>query len=162
MVRESHGRVNTDLPFAHGSWQYRAMGRLTRFSASLDSELLGRFDELSLKRGYSNRSEALRDLMRDALVREEWESNQEIVGTITLIYDHHIHELSDRLTAMQHEYHHVILSAMHVHLDEANCLEVIAVKGPAETVRVVGDLLVGTKGVKHGKLTATTTGKRIK
>ena len=138
------------------------MGKVTRFSASLDAGLLDRFDETSHRRGYVNRSEALRDAIRDSLVREEWQGDQEIVGTVTLVYDHHVRELSDRLTHIQHDHHDIILSALHVHLDHDNCLEVIAVKGRASEVQAIADALVGTRGVKHGKLTATTTGKRLK
>lgn len=138
------------------------MSRVVRFSASLDGELMARFEQATLRRGYSNRSEALRDLIRDSLVREEWEGDEEIVGTVTLVYDHHTRELADRLTRMQHDHHDVILSALHVHLDHDNCLEVIAVQGRASLVQSLADGLVGTRGVKHGKLTATTTGKRLR
>jgi CopG family nickel-responsive transcriptional regulator len=138
------------------------MGSVVRFSASLDAELLGQFEQLAERRGYTNRSEALRDLIRDALVREEWAGDQEIVGTVTLVYDHHTRELSDRLTHLQHDHAEVILSALHVHLDHDNCLEVIAVKGRASEVQTIADALVGTRGVKHGKLTATTTGRTLR
>jgi CopG family nickel-responsive transcriptional regulator len=138
------------------------MGNIVRFSASLDADLLAQVEEVSQRRGYSNRSEALRDLIRDSLVREEWEADQEIVGTVTLVYDHHVRELSERLTRLQHDHHDVILSALHVHLDHDNCLEVIAVQGRASVVQPIADALVGTRGVKHGRLTATTTGKRLK
>ncbi len=138
------------------------MSRVVRFSASLDGELMARFEQATLRRGYSNRSEALRDLIRDSLVREEWEGDEEIVGTVTLVYDHHTRELADRLTRMQHDHHDVILSALHVHLDHDNCLEVITVQGRASLVQSLADGLVGTRGVKHGKLTATTTGKRLR
>ena len=137
------------------------MPRVVRFSASLDAALLERFDDATGRRGYSNRSEALRDLIRDALVREEWQGDAEIVGTVTLVYDHHTRELADRLTRTQHDHHDIILSAMHVHLDHDNCLEVIAVKGRASVVQAVADALVGTRGVKHGRLTATTTGRTL-
>ncbi len=137
------------------------MGNIVRFSASLEAELLDKFEEASHRRGYSNRSEALRDLIRDSLVREEWEGDQEIVGTVTLVYDHHTRELSEHLTHIQHDHHDIILSAMHVHLDRDNCLEVVAVKGRASVVQRIADSLVGTRGVKHGRLTATTTGKTL-
>ncbi len=137
------------------------MGNIVRFSASLEAELLNQFEKASHRRGYSNRSEALRDLIRDSLVRDEWEGDQEIVGTVTLVYDHHTRELSDHLTHIQHDHHDIILSAMHVHLDHDNCLEVVAVKGRASVVQRIADSLVGTRGVKHGRLTATTTGKKL-
>ncbi len=138
------------------------MSRIVRFSASLEEDLLERFEESTRRRGYVNRSEALRDMIRDSLVREEWEGDQEIVGTVTLVYDHHTRELADRLTGLQHDHADVILSALHVHLDHDNCLEVVAVKGRASEVQRIADALVGMRGVKHGKLTATTTGSHIR
>ncbi|RJQ45890.1 MAG: nickel-responsive transcriptional regulator NikR [Nitrospiraceae bacterium] len=134
-----------------------------RFGISLDSTLLQGFDRRIKKKGYENRSEAIRDLIRDSLVTEEWESfTTETVGTITLVYSHDIRELTDNLTDLQHHYHQSILSAMHIHLDEHNCLEVIVVKGKARDIKAIADRLIGTKGVKHGKLAVTTTGKRLK
>ncbi len=134
-----------------------------RFGISLESPLLNRFDRLIKKKGYASRSEAIRDLIRDSLVTEEWESyNTETVGTITLVYSHDTKELSDNLNDIQHHYHQLVMSTMHIHLDGHNCLEVIVVKGKSEDIKAVADRLIGTKGVKHGKLTATTTGKRLK
>ena len=138
------------------------MGALTRFSVSIDSELLKRFLQLGRKRGWQNRSEALRDIMREALVREEWERDDEIVGTITMVYDHHRRELTERLTGMQHEHHDAVLATMHIHLDHDNCLEVVAVKGSASGVQRIADTLIAMKGVKHGKLAATTTGRKLR
>ncbi len=133
-----------------------------RFGVSLDATLLSAFDQLIAEKGYSSRSEALRDLIREALVQREWEEDDlEKVGTITLIYDHHRHDISERLTHAQHEHHHEILSTMHIHLDHDNCLEVLAVKGKAGAVQQLADELIGMKGVKHGKLAATTTGKDL-
>jgi CopG family nickel-responsive transcriptional regulator len=137
------------------------MAGLTRFSISIESELLGRYLKLTKRQGTKNRSEAVRNLMRQALVREEWSGDSEIVGTITIVYDHHKRELMDRLTNIQHDHHDAILSAMHVHLDHHNCLEVIAVKGEASKVQKIADLLINTRGVKHGKLSATTTGRKL-
>jgi len=137
------------------------MSELVRFGVSLDKELLERFDALIRVRQYSNRSEAIRDLMREALVREEWENDEEIVGTLTLVYDHHRRELGDRLTSIQHDHHELILSTLHVHLDHDNCLEVIAVRGRAAQVQQIADALLAVRGVKHGRLTATTLGRRI-
>lgn len=136
------------------------MSKLTRFSVSIETDLLERFLRSAKKHGYQNRSEALRDVMRESLVREEWEGNEEIVGTITIVYDHHKRELTDRLNKIQHDHHDAILSTMHLHLDHDNCLEVIAVKGRALQVQKIADALIGTRGVKHGKLSATTTGTR--
>jgi CopG family nickel-responsive transcriptional regulator len=138
------------------------MSGVVRFSASIDAELWSRFEDSVRRRGYANRSEALRDVIRDSLVREEWAGDQEIVGTITLVYDHHVRELSERLTRLQHDHVEVILSGLHVHLDHDNCLEVIAVKGRASDVQTIADALVGTRGVKHGRLTATTTGRDLR
>jgi CopG family nickel-responsive transcriptional regulator len=138
------------------------MGKLTRFSVSIESELLERFLRLSKKHRWTNRSEALRHLMREALVREEWAADDEIVGTITLVYDHHKRELSDRLTRIQHDHHDAVLAATHIHLDHDNCLEMIAVQGRASTVQKIADALLHTRGVKHGRLSVTTTGKRLR
>lgn len=136
---------------------------IVRFGISLDEALLLRFDRLIARKGYANRSEAIRDLIRDSLVMEEWESSTaETVGTITIVYSHETRELTDTLTDLQHRYHNSIISAMHIHLDEHNCLEVIVVKGRARDIKTIADRLIGTKGVKHGKLTATTTGKHLK
>jgi CopG family nickel-responsive transcriptional regulator len=136
---------------------------VTRFGISLESPLLKRFDSLIKKKGYASRSEAIRDLIRDSLVTEEWESStSETVGTITLVYSHDTRELSDNLNDLQHQYHELVRSTMHIHLDGHNCLEVIVVKGKARDIKSVADRLIGTKGVKHGKLSVTTTGKRLK
>ena len=136
---------------------------LTRFGISLDEILLKRFDDLIRKKGYSNRSEAIRDLIRDALVMEEWEgANGETVGTITIVYSHEKRELLDLLTRLQHLHHDSIISSMHIHLDKHNCLELIAVKGKGKEIKRIADRLIGSKGVKHGKLTLTTTGKQLK
>ncbi len=134
-----------------------------RFGISLENALLDRFDARIRKKGYANRSEAIRDLIRDSLVSEEWESTTaETVGTLTIVYSHDVRELTDTLTDLQHHHHNAIISSMHVHLDEHNCLEVIIVKGRAKDIKSIADRLIGTKGVKHGKLTVTTTGKHLK
>lgn len=138
------------------------MSSLTRFSVSIERELLERFLALAARHGWGNRSQALRAVMRDALVREEWQGDEEIVGTISLVYDHHQRELSDRLTAIQHDHHAAVLAATHIHLDHDNCLEMIAVRGTASQVQQIADALLGTRGVKHGKLSTTTTGKRLR
>ena len=136
---------------------------ITRFGISLESTLLERFDILIRKKSYASRSEAIRDLIRDSLVPEEWESSTaETVGTLTIVYSHDTRELTDTLTDLQHHHHSSIISSMHVHLDEHNCLEVIIVKGKAKDIKSIADRLIGTKGVKHGKLTVTTTGKHLR
>jgi len=138
------------------------MGQTIRFGVSLDEGLLERFDALCDERCYQNRSEAIRDLIRNTLVQKEWEdTDTEIAGTLTLVYDHHKSDLAQRLTEMQHDAYEVILSALHVHLDHHNCLEVLVLKGPGETVRNLGQKLISTKGVKHGKLTLATTGRDL-
>jgi len=138
------------------------MGETIRFGISIDDGLLERFDKLVDEKGYVNRSEAVRDLIRDALVEQVWEAgNEETVGTVTLVYDHHVHDLSDRLTEQQHQHHREIISALHVHLDAHNCLEVLVVRGKATTVKKIADALIGVKGVKHGKLVMTTTGSAL-
>lgn len=139
------------------------MGKLARFSVAMDEGLLGLFDELVARRGSAvNRSEAVRDLVRDALVDAEWEdSDEEIIGTITMVFDHHASDLSEKLDSLQHAHHRQIISSMHVHLDAHNCLEVIVVRGASAEVRAIADGLLGTKGVKHGKLVPTTTGRHL-
>jgi CopG family nickel-responsive transcriptional regulator len=139
------------------------MSELARFSVAMDEALLQKFDELVSRRGDGrNRSEAIRDLVRDALVETEWEdSADEIVGTITMVFDHHASDLSEKLDSMQHAHYDKIVSAMHVHLDAHNCLEVIVVRGASADVSAIADELLGTKGVKHGKLVMTTTGLHI-
>ena len=137
------------------------MSETVRFTVSLDDDLLEKFFAMTERKGYQSRSEAVRDLIRDALVREEWHGDDEIVGTVTIVYDHHRRELADKLTNIQHDSHDLILSSLHVHLDHDNCLEVIAVRGRASAVQKVADALIGTKGVKHGRLCATTSGRRL-
>lgn len=135
------------------------MSDLSRIGVAIDASLLEKFDQLISGRGYTNRSEAFRDLIRDELIRQDWESPEaQVVGTVTLVYDHHVRQLSERLTNLQHDHHHNILSTLHVHLDHDNCLEVLIVKGKSATVRKIADALIATKGVKHGRLTITTTG----
>jgi CopG family nickel-responsive transcriptional regulator len=135
---------------------------LTRFGISIDDRLLRRFDELIAEKGSVNRSEAIRDLIRGALIEDQWaRGNEETVGTVTLVYDHHTRDLSDKLTEQQHSHHDAIVSALHVHLDAHHCLEVVVVRGKAREVKRLADELIGTKGVKHGKLVTTTTGKDL-
>ncbi len=156
-------KAHHGFPFCRPLRYHReGMGQLVRFGVSMDDELLAQFDALIEKLGYVNRSEALRDLVRDRLVQQEWAEGEEVVGVIILLYDHHKRELSDRLTDHQHEHHALILSTLHVHLDENNCLEVVAVRGPAPKVQQLANQLIGLKGVKHGKLALTSTGKRLR
>ena len=138
------------------------MSDITRFGVSIDSQLGRKFDALIARKGYSTRSEAIRDMIRDALVEQQWESGEhETVGTITIVYNHHTRELDHALTDLQHESFHQIISTLHVHLDAHNCLEVLVVRGKSRLIKKIADRLIGTKGVKHGKLTMTTTGKEL-
>jgi len=138
------------------------MGETIRFGVSLDSDLLDKFDVLCKEKSYQTRSEAIRDLIRSMLVQRQWEnSDGEVAGTLTLVYDHHASGLAQKLTEQQHDSHEVILSTMHVHLDHHNCLEVLVLKGSAEIIKGLGQKLISTKGVKHGHLVLTTTGQEI-
>jgi CopG family nickel-responsive transcriptional regulator len=135
---------------------------LTRFGVSIDSQLIKKFDALIGRKSYANRSEAIRDMIRDSLVEQEWGADdRETVGTITIVFNHHTRELEHALTDMQHKSFHQIISALHVHLDAHNCLEVLVVKGKSQEIKKIADRLIGTRGVKHGKLTMTTTGKEL-
>lgn len=138
------------------------MSGVQRFGVSMDSELLEAFDRVIKARGYDNRSEAIRDIVRDYLVSTEWEdSEHEVIATLTLVYDHARHELAEKLTKSQHKEHSRIICSTHVHIDEHNCLEIIAMRGPAGEVRRLADRLMATRGVKHAKLVSTTTGREI-
>ncbi|MDY6849091.1 MAG: nickel-responsive transcriptional regulator NikR [Geoalkalibacter sp.] len=138
------------------------MAETTRFGISIDGRLLQQFDDLIESKGYDNRSEAIRDLIRNALVEQQWSGDdEETVGTVTLVYDHHTRDLADRLTEHQHSHHEAVISTLHVHLDAHHCLEVVVVKGRTSEVRRLADELIGTKGVKHGKLVTSTTGKGL-
>jgi CopG family transcriptional regulator, nickel-responsive regulator len=139
------------------------MGGLSRIGVAIDTDLLDKFDALIAERGYTNRSEAFRDLIRDELVEKTWETPEsQVVGTVTLVYDHHVRMLSDKLTDIQHDHHRYILSTLHIHLDHHHCLEVLIVRGKAADVRKIADVLISTKGVKHGRLTITTSGAELK
>ncbi len=138
------------------------MEQLVRFGVSLDNRLLKEFDRHIRRRRYTNRSEALRDLIRDNLVGQEWDENKETVATITFVYDHHVRDLPGKLIDIQHDYQGQIISGMHVHLDHDHYLEVLVVKGKGSELKKVADALVSVKGVKHGKLTMTTTGKGLR
>ena len=139
------------------------MGGLSRIGVAIDTGLLERFDRLIAGRGYTNRSEAFRDMIREELVEKSWESPEnQVVGTVTLVYDHHVRLLGEKLTGIQHEYHHSVLSTLHVHLDHDLCLEVVVIRGKAGAVRSLADALISAKGVKHGRLTLTTAGAEVK
>jgi CopG family nickel-responsive transcriptional regulator len=135
------------------------MGDLSRTGVSIDADLLDQFDQFIENQGYANRSEALRDLIRDRLVSTSvLAPNAEVVGTITLIYDHHSRLLPERLTDIQHEHHASIISTVHAHLDHDTCLEVIVVKGKSKLIQQLADLLISTRGVQHGRLVMSSPG----
>jgi CopG family transcriptional regulator, nickel-responsive regulator len=129
------------------------MSDLSRTGVSLDSVLLDQFDRLIQNKGYANRSEALRDLIRDHLVATSIvDPDAEVVGTVTLIYDHHSRLLPEKLTNIQHQHHAEIISTVHAHLDHDTCLEVVVVKGKSKRIQKLADLLISMKGVQHGRL----------
>ena len=133
------------------------MNELTRISISLESALLDAFDARNAKKGYATRSEAIRDLIRDRLIREEaQQSGGQQVAVVSLVYDHHARELAARLIDKQHHHHDLVVSSLHVHLGERHCLEVSVLRGPVEQVRHLGDDLLATKGVLHGEITFTS------
>lgn len=139
------------------------MDKVSRFGVSIPQELVDAFDARIRMKGYQTRSEAVRDIMREYLVQGEWEEQEgEVVGTVTIVYNHETRELSHALTDLQHHHDHAIVCSTHVHLDEHNCLEVIVLKGTGDEVRAIADRIISTKGVIHGKLVCTTSGCKLK
>jgi len=133
-----------------------------RIGVSLDEGLLERFDKLIEARGLENRSEAIRDLIRDALVQEQWShDDSEAVAAVVIVYDHHSHDLGHRISEIQHRNHRAVVSTLHVHLDAHNCLEVILLRGPAREIEGMGNSIIGARGVRHGKFVGTTTGEGL-
>jgi CopG family nickel-responsive transcriptional regulator len=137
------------------------MSDLIRFGVSLEKELLRNFDRRIRGKNYTNRSEALRDLIREELIKEEWQENKEVAGVVTLIYNHHKRELLDRITDIQHDFQKLIISTQHIHLDHNNCLEIIALKGKSEGARKLAETLRAIKGIKHATLSMSSTGDYI-
>ncbi len=137
------------------------MSDIIRFGVSLEKELLDKFDRLIKEKKYPNRSEAIRDLIRENLVKREWVEGKEVAGAITLVFNHHRRELMNTLTDIQHDFHRLIISSQHIHLDHDNCLEIIVVRGKPIEVRELADKLRSTKGVKYGSLSIATTGKEL-
>ncbi len=137
------------------------MSILVRFGVSLEKTLLEKFDKFIRERNYTNRSEAFRDMIRQELIKKEWLEGEDVAGAITLIYDHHRKDLLSKITDIQHNYQKIIISTQHVHLDHDNCLEIVAVKGKSGEVRKLTDRLKAIKGVKHGTLSMSSTGKEI-
>lgn len=139
------------------------MNNLIRFGVSIDQKLLKRFDSIITAKGYVNRSEAIRDLIRDMLVSEDIANpDAETIGTLTLVYSHDVRELSEKLNEIQHHNHRIIISTTHIHLDEHNCLEVLILRGKAKEVKLIADRLLAVKNVRHGKLTVTSAAKNIR
>jgi CopG family transcriptional regulator, nickel-responsive regulator len=138
------------------------MSELTRTGLSLDRDLLAKFDQAITGKGYKNRSEAVRDLIREHLVSVDVEQDKEIVGTLTIVYDHHRPNLTEELVEAQHHAGNKVLAATHVHLDHNNCLEVIILRGRSSTIRDLANRILSLRGVKHGQLVITTTGKGLK
>ncbi|MDD5557709.1 MAG: nickel-responsive transcriptional regulator NikR [bacterium] len=137
------------------------MERLVRFGVSLEEGLLRRFDGLLRRCGYGNRSKAIADLVRERLVEEEWRAEGEVVGIISMLYDHHQRELSNRLTHVQHDHYTSILSSQHIHLDRDMCLEVVVARGRPGEIRRIADLIRASRGVKHVRLSMSSTGKKL-
>ena len=135
------------------------MSELVRFGVSLEKELLEKFDDLIRRRKYTNRSEALRDMIRQELLKQEWEAGGEVAGAITFIYDHHTRELLSKITDIQHDSQEVIISTQHIHLDHNHCLEIVAVKGRVKKVLKLADSLKAIKGVRHCALSMTGSGE---
>ncbi|HTS17962.1 MAG TPA: nickel-responsive transcriptional regulator NikR [Verrucomicrobiae bacterium] len=138
------------------------MENVTRFSVSLDKKLLRELDRMCREKGYENRSQAVADMVRAHLIEHYQQLGRgEIAVSITLVYDRHRHHLQDLLTDLQHDHRDVIISTLHAHLDHDNCLEILAVRGQAAEIKKLADELIAAKGVKHGKLTITTTGQDL-
>lgn len=137
------------------------MAQLVRFGVSLEKDLLSRFDQRIRGKNYTNRSEAIRDLIREDLVKKEWKEGEEVTGSINLVYDHHKRQLLNYLMDIQHGFHNNILSTQHIHLDHNNCLEIIVVKGDSKSIEVLYGKLKSAKGVKHASYAMSTTGKDI-
>lgn len=136
--------------------------RVARFGVSLKKDLLAILDKMVKERGYTNRSLAIADMVRDQYVEySQQQPDLAVAGTITLVYDHHTRNVQETLTSLQHDHSTEIVSTLHVHLDHHNCLEVLVVRGKVPEIRSLADRLIGAKGVKHGKLCITTTGKNL-
>ncbi len=138
------------------------MSDTVRFGVSLSLELLDQFDQLTKKLGYDNRSEAVRDLIRQKLVEEEWEApDRQTFAIVSLVYNHHSMSLPSRLTELQHESYAQFIGSFHVHVDKSNCLEIIVMRGKGKDLRALGEKIIALKGVKYGTLNMGTSGKKI-
>ena len=134
---------------------------LKRFTVSMEDALLDDFDNFIRDHRYQNRSEALRDLIRGRIIEKEWQADKDVMGVISLVYDHHQHKLQEKVTELQHGFHHQIVSTTHVHMDHHNCLEVIIVRGKAGEVRRLSDSLRALRGVRNASLSMGSTGKEL-
>lgn len=137
------------------------MKKLIRFGVAMEKSLLLDFDKASKQKGYANRSEAIRDLVRESLVKKEWISNKQVAGIISMVYNHHQRELVTTLLDIQHDYQSLIISTQHIHLDRHNCMEVIATKGKAKDIQVLADKLKSVRGVKHVNVNMATLGRSL-
>ena len=137
------------------------MKKLQRFGVSVETELLDQFDQFIRERNYQTRSEALRDLMREALVKEQWTDDEIIAGAIAFVYDHHHGQVVHKLMDLQHDHFQIIISSQHIHLDHDNCMEIILAKGPASDVANLYDQVRALKGIKHVDLIRSTTGEHL-
>lgn len=135
------------------------MEKLVRFGVSMPAHLLEHFDALTKMKGYTNRSEAIRDMIRNIIIEHEWMENKEVVGIITIVYDHHKKGVMEKLTDLQHIHHDKTISSTHIHLDNENCLEVVVVRGKPSEVKALADSMIALKGVNHGKLVMTSPSK---
>jgi CopG family nickel-responsive transcriptional regulator len=133
---------------------------LARFGVSCDRAILEEFDRRIAADGYANRSEALGDLMQEFILQQKAQGDEEVVGSVVIVYDHHRRELSEELLHLQHQHHGQILSTLHIHLTADDCLEVVVIQGRASDVQTLADRLISTRGVKHGKLVFAAAGKR--
>jgi CopG family transcriptional regulator, nickel-responsive regulator len=134
---------------------------LKRFTVSLEDDLLDEFDAYIKARQYNNRSEAVRDLIRKSFIKEQWKEDKEVVGVVSLVYDHHQHQLQEKITELQHDFHHQIVSSTHIHMDHDNCLEVIIVRGKAGKVKELAEKLTAIRGVRAGNLSMSSTGGNL-
>jgi CopG family nickel-responsive transcriptional regulator len=137
------------------------MPDLVRMSLAMERPLLDQFERAAREARYANRSEFVRDMVRDHLAKRQWTRNEEVLGTITLVYNHHFRQLNEKLTDLQHDFHDCVLAATHVHLDEDICAEMILVKGRARKIEEIANLLRQQKGVLHASLSMSSTGKRL-
>jgi len=138
------------------------MSDLERYTLTIPQDLFAAFDKRNRRKGFKNRSEAIRDLIREALVKDEWgDPNAHVAATVTLVYDHHTRALADKINEVQHDHGAMIVSTLHVHLDHHNCLEVVVMRGLAKNIQKLADSLSCIKGVKHAQLTLTTEGKSL-